>query len=107
MNNHATLSERVDYVEGLLGDSADKHAKELEALKIAHDKLHNRLGVCEHHGSALNDLHRAHSSLASEKAMLDSDHLALKDRLDNMEGAFGDATNKQTKEMAALKSAHA
>ena len=31
--HHATLAERVKYVEQLLGDSADKHAAELEALK--------------------------------------------------------------------------
>lgn len=36
--HHETLKERVDYVEKLLGDSADKHAGELQAPRDAHGK---------------------------------------------------------------------
>jgi hypothetical protein len=32
------MQERVNYIVKLLGDSADTHAKELKALKAAHNK---------------------------------------------------------------------
>ena len=38
MAHHANLGERMAYCERLLGDSADKHAQELQALKDAHNK---------------------------------------------------------------------
>merc|ERR1711879_594131 len=37
-HQHATLSERVDYLEQLLQDSADKHAQHAEELKRHADK---------------------------------------------------------------------
>ena len=30
---HATMGQRMEYVEQMLGDSADKHAADIEALK--------------------------------------------------------------------------
>jgi len=43
--HHASLSERVVYMEKLLGDSADKHAAEVEAEDCA---CSSRKGVVQH-----------------------------------------------------------
>merc|ERR1740139_262154 len=37
-SHHATLGERVKYLEKALGDSADKHTAELNKLRDAHTK---------------------------------------------------------------------
>lgn len=39
--HHASLPERVAYVEQLLGESADKHAMEIAALKEQHTKIYS------------------------------------------------------------------
>eukprot|EP00972_Heterocapsa_arctica_P029226 4298230-Heterocapsa_arctica.AAC.1 len=36
--HHASLVERIEYLEKNLSDSADKHAREIEALKASHAK---------------------------------------------------------------------
>merc|ERR1740121_3350853 len=38
-NHHATLNERLTYLEGLFGDNADKHAKELAQIQSTHQQL--------------------------------------------------------------------
>ena len=37
-DKHVSMEECVNYVEKLLGDSPDKHAKQLKALKDTHAK---------------------------------------------------------------------
>merc|ERR1719162_1830470 len=36
---HATLTERVAYLEKFTGETADKHLREIEATKGAHEQL--------------------------------------------------------------------
>ena len=50
--HHASLAERVDFIEKQLGDSADRHGQELKAAHAKLDQLHGRLATCEiSHGS--------------------------------------------------------
>lgn len=104
--HHASLKERVDYLEGLMNDSADRHAAKIDA---AHGKLtdmHSRLSAVERFGPAILDLKKGHSELHDHKSSITSDHTALKDRTDNMEALFGDSTNRQTRDLKALKALH-
>jgi hypothetical protein len=67
--HHATVQEHLNYLEKLLGDSADKHAQEPQALKDAHAK----------HASDL-----AH-------------HASLPERINYLEKCFGDSADKHAK----------
>ncbi|CAE8641290.1 unnamed protein product [Polarella glacialis] len=75
---HANLRERVDYVESVLNDSADKHNKALEAAHGRLEQLHTRLANCERHGPVLDDLKKTHSTFWNDKSALDSAHSTLK-----------------------------
>jgi len=85
-DHHATVEERINYVEKLLGDSADKHAKELKALKAAHDR----------HASDLSDVKAGHAQ-----------HASLPERINYLEQLLGDSADKHAAELQALKEAHA
>eukprot|EP00928_Gymnodinium_smaydae_P031046 TRINITY_DN22919_c1_g1_i3.p1 TRINITY_DN22919_c1_g1~~TRINITY_DN22919_c1_g1_i3.p1 ORF type:complete len:1039 (-),score=295.60 TRINITY_DN22919_c1_g1_i3:106-3156(-) len=82
-SHHANVNERLDYIEALMGDSADKHAQEierahqrLEALQghidshaaqlgsqaeVARDEHHQRLEKLEKHMEDSSDLHNGHA----------------------------------------------
>jgi len=86
-SGHSTLQERVEYLEGALGDSAQKHAQELrkesEELRSAHAR----------HAQALEDLKAAHAH-----------HASIPERLDYVEKALGDNADRHAE---ALARAHA
>merc|ERR1719296_282964 len=73
---HAGLQERVDYLESLLGDSADRHAKELEALKAAHA---SHASAVSKHAKFLDD----------HKDSMSGHHDTLKERIDDIENILG------------------
>jgi len=105
--HHSTLSERVDYIEGIIGDSADKHSQALELAHAKFDQLQGRLHACERHGAHLGDLQKSHSSLANDKVKLETDHATLKERVDYLESLVGDSSERHSKELDALKASHA
>jgi len=80
-----SVKERIEYVERLLGDSFDKHAKELEALKQSHAKL--EADTKTHHGK-VNDF------ISQHKEKRDVHHLTVQERLDYLEGQMGAAAAK-------------
>ena len=49
--HHATVSERLDYIEKTLGDSADKHEQELKAAHSKIDQVHHRVSSNLHEDS--------------------------------------------------------
>eukprot|EP00930_Biecheleria_cincta_P083353 TRINITY_DN72938_c0_g1_i1.p1 TRINITY_DN72938_c0_g1~~TRINITY_DN72938_c0_g1_i1.p1 ORF type:complete len:1818 (+),score=410.71 TRINITY_DN72938_c0_g1_i1:251-5455(+) len=104
--HHASLKERVDYVEKLLGDSADKHSRALDAAQVRLDQLHGRLSSCERHGSTLEELKKAHGMMQTDKTALDSHHATLKERVDFLETFVGESADKHTKELENLKALH-
>merc|ERR1719464_1313862 len=89
---HATLQERVDFLERTLGDSADKHQKELESLRVAHARHDAATGK---HAGDLESLKAAHSH-----------HAGMAERLAYIEKTLGDSADKHAREVAALKAAH-
>merc|ERR1719210_1377637 len=97
MAQHATMGERVDYLEKLMGESADKHATELEALKAAHAKLANDHNT---RNSKLSDL------MAREKDAREGHHASVQERLIYLEKVVGDSADKHAAEIDALKAAH-
>lgn len=105
--HHATLKERVDFIEGIIGDSADKHGQALEAAHAKLDQLQGRLNACERHGTHLGDLQKSHAGLANDKVKLETDHATLKERVDYLESLLGDSSDRHSKELESLKAAHA
>lgn len=74
--HHMSLTERMDYLETLLGESAEKHAQELETFKDKHAKLDagaNKL--CSHHAG-------------------------LEERMEYLEAKIGDSFDKHAKELS-------
>ena len=76
---HSSVSERLSYLEGLMGESAEMHARELEALKTSHSRM------------------------ASEAKARDVHHATVSERLDYIEKLLGDSADKHAQE---LKAAH-
>merc|ERR1719203_1344692 len=77
-NHHATLKERIDYLEGLMNDSTDKHAQKLQDAHSKVDDMHGRLSSLEKNSGAILELKRNHAELLSHKNSLSADHSGLK-----------------------------
>ena len=77
---HSSVSERLSYLEGLMGESADMHARELEALKTSHSRM------------------------ASEAKARDAHHTTVSERLDFIEKLLGDSADKHAQEIKAAHS---
>merc|ERR1712113_759224 len=84
--HHATLQERIAYLEKTLGDSADKHWIEIQALKAAHAK-HDTA-----HGKYASDLDRLKA--AHEK------HASIEERINYIESVVKDSADKHAQELA-------
>ena len=108
--SHASLADRVGYMEQRMGDSFAKHAQELATAMAKMDAVHGRVSeervAREAHVASLESLKKAHGSLASEKQVLEKHHATLEERLDYLEKALGDSSDKHTRELDALKAAH-
>jgi chromosome segregation ATPase len=84
LQDHATVPQRLQYLEKLLGDSADKHDKHVRDFETLRKTLQDVKGRLEDHGN----------SLSSEKATRDSHHATLAQRMDYIEKALGDSADK-------------
>ncbi|CAE7573833.1 unnamed protein product, partial [Symbiodinium sp. CCMP2456] len=98
--HHASMAERLEYVEKLLGDSADRHSQELKAAHQKLEQVHGRLSACERSHTTLTEQQRA------REANLDAHHATLKERVDYLEGAIGDSADRHSRELESLKTAH-
>lgn len=92
-SGHASMQQRMDFLEKALGDSADLHAKDLAS---AHGKLKELHGKMEDHG--LN--------ARSEKNARENHASSVGQRLDYLERAFGDSADKHNKHMKEIQDAH-
>jgi len=101
--HHASLKERVDYLEGILNDSADKHKDSIDAAHAKITDVTGRLVAVERFGTAVQELKRSHSELFGKGNSLESDHGSFKERLENIESMFGDVSNRHTKELKGMK----
>merc|ERR1712194_978585 len=91
---HASVNDRVGYLEKFLGESAEKHARELDALKASHTKNVNDTRAV--HGS-LQDL------LREEKAARENHHATVQQRLNFLEGQIGESADKHNRALEELK----
>eukprot|EP00931_Biecheleriopsis_adriatica_P037758 TRINITY_DN21661_c0_g1_i2.p1 TRINITY_DN21661_c0_g1~~TRINITY_DN21661_c0_g1_i2.p1 ORF type:complete len:787 (+),score=183.82 TRINITY_DN21661_c0_g1_i2:25-2385(+) len=112
--HQASTNERLQFLETRLGESADRHAKEVQALKAAHshrDAHHTsvaeRLGYLE---KMLGDSAEKHvkelEALKAAHSRQDTHHASFGERLSYMEKMLGDSAEKHTKEVEALKAGH-
>ena len=73
----ASLGERLDFLEKSLGQSAEKHAKEVDALKASHSRI------------------------TTETKLRDAHHATVSERLEYIEKMIGDSADKHAKELSA------
>mmetsp|Transcript_39443 Transcript_39443/g.126416 ORF Transcript_39443/g.126416 Transcript_39443/m.126416 type:complete len:657 (-) Transcript_39443:336-2306(-) len=95
--HHATQNERVSYLEQVLGDSVEKHFKELEVLKASHGKL-----ATDSKGHAQN-----HGAVADHLQSIAKTHATLEERMGYVERTMGVSAEKHARAIAALQAAHA
>ncbi|CAE8681306.1 unnamed protein product, partial [Polarella glacialis] len=77
--HNATLKERVEYLEKSLGDSADRHAKEIEEVRKAHRERDGK------HDVMVGKIEQ----LSREKEALHSKHSMMEDRLTHLAKTAG------------------
>ena len=53
--HHASLNSRVDFLEKLLGESADRHTRELEAARTANQKVERESKQREAHHASMQE----------------------------------------------------
>jgi len=75
--HHASLAERVGYLEKALGDSADRHSAELATTRSKVESLHSRLGVEQ-----------------QEQSQNRAKHYSLEERLNFVETYLGESKEK-------------
>lgn len=84
--SHASVADRVQYLEKLLGDSVDAHSSELQALKAEHAK----------HADAV-------AKQARDLQGQDVHHAAMRERMAYLEKLLGDSADKHAAELNSLK----
>eukprot|EP00439_Symbiodinium_sp_Y106_P060581 s4578_g8.t6 len=120
--HHASMQQRVDYLEKMMGDSADKHAahvKQLEELRRSHDDMRNRHGASDQnhasvqqrvdfleklmgdsadkhaaHVKQLEELRRSHDDIRRKHGANDQQHASVQQRVDYLEKMMGDSADK-------------
>jgi len=125
--HHASMQERLDYIEGAIGDSADRHAKweamhsKLEGVSTKFAKLQKEHEARGAHQATLDEriqyleeavgdsqnlrvkAESAHTKLAKLQAKQEeyeghsTRHAALKERVDYIEDLLGDSADKHAK----------
>jgi len=87
--HYATVSERLDFLEKLVGESADKYAEHVKALQAANEKLN-----------------KVHGNMASEKDTRDKHHATLEERVTFIEQQIGESAENNSQALAALANTH-
>jgi len=95
-----SVRERLDYVEGVMGDSVEKSKRDLAAAHVKLDLFAVRVTSCESSKDAVQALQRAHDDLTSEHS---EKHASIMQRVDFLEKLIGDSADKHAKELAKHK----
>ena len=129
VKDHKTSMEvRLEYIESLVGDNADRHAKELKSLgeqtskqteshgkdleslgeKTSRqiDDLHRKIKNCaqlEHHSSMEQRMKFLESCLGESSDRHDKHKTTIESRLEYLESLIGDTADKHYKELEAAK----
>merc|ERR1712048_378653 len=70
---HGALKGRIDVLESVMSSAADKHARELETVRVAHEMLAVEARSCNAH------------------------HASMAERLETLEQAFGESADAHAK----------
>jgi len=96
--HHASMEQRVTFLEEKIRDSVEKHQKDLVAHRSKVEEVRGHLlderSQREAHVSILDELRKSHSSVSS----------SLMERLDFLESSFSDTSNRHKQEIAAAHS---
>merc|ERR1719491_670543 len=95
--HHATLPERMAFIEEQMGDSADKH---LEHVADLHTKVAGEQAAREKHHGSVKEL------FAREKEERSNHHASLNERLDYLESVIGDNADSHMSGLAEVVSIH-
>jgi hypothetical protein len=110
-----SMESRVEYLEALIGDSADKHVKEIGIAASKLDSLHKAVAECaklEHQNSIDNRIVYLENFIGESADKHDKDisdakrnfvqhTTTMETRLEFVEGLVGDSADKHGKEIAA------
>lgn len=97
---YTSMKQRLDYLEALLGDSAERQSRDAAAARDEVDQLHTRL-VQEHKA---RDAHYGciHEQLAKEKEHRDLHVAAVSERLAYVERMMADVVDRHAQETERL-----
>merc|ERR1712054_447825 len=107
------MEQRLEYLEALLGDSADKHAKEIDAAKGKLGDLHKAISQCakaEHHGNLESRVDKIERMFGDHKdgsgrdvtelrQFQDSYMKTMEQRLEYMEQMLSSSTDNKAKDI--------
>ena len=96
--HHASLQQRVDYLEKIMGDSADKHTAHLKKLEELQSHTEDHKG---RHAEMADHVQR----LKQEKESLHKRHSNFEERLLFLEQNLGDSADRHQKDLKAHKDA--
>jgi len=100
------METRLEYLEGLLGDSADKHAKELATAKDRVGSLEAAIKKCaktDHATSIEGRVGYLEKCLGESADKHDAHKVNMEGRLEYIENLIGDNADKHWKEIEAAK----
>jgi hypothetical protein len=106
-DKHKTsMEERMEFLETKLGDSAEKHAKEIEDAKAKLGDLHGAVAACakqEHHATLEERLTFIEKELGESADKQDSHKTSMETRMEFLENKLGDSAEKHAKEIEDAK----
>jgi hypothetical protein len=103
------MEDRMEFLEAKIGDSAEKHAKEIDAVKKNHGDLHKVVAACakqEHHTSLEKRMAFVEKELGESAEKHDTHKTSMEDRMEFLEAKIGDSAEKHSKEIEACKKNH-
>jgi len=80
---HATIEQRLDYIEKTAGHSVEDHAKQLLAAR--------------------NDIQSLHAHVAADRSAREKHHSTVEQRVQGMEESFGTTVDKHARSVQALQ----
>lgn len=127
LSYHASMKERLEHLEKVVGDSASSHYHGMEEAHAKLEQLCGRLSDCEavrdyveKHTNELDTIKAVHAKLVSESCGHAQNHGALstsmesvlkahasiEDRISYIEKSTGDSLEKHAQEVTVLRAAH-
>ncbi|CAK9114565.1 unnamed protein product [Durusdinium trenchii] len=94
--HHATLQQRVEYLEKIMGESADKHTAHMKTLEELQGHRQDQLG---RHSQMAESVER----LRQEKEALHKRHSSMEERMRYLEQLMGDSADRHAKDLKAHK----